>query len=649
MTRRQPETGSERAAGGTTGRIVAVLAGVFVLGVAAQHLAGLVGADAGKLRILAVAAGVAAFAGTLAAATSKRLLPVVASASFGAVSLVTLTLLSILGTVILQGQGREVMLETYGSLNAAIDLLFLGDLFHGFGFSALIGTTAGALVATVARTKRLTLRRLGLIGAHLGCIVVLAGAAVGSIWGIKGRIKMHVDEEQDSFVVQRSDGTTARIPLGFTVRLDAFELLRYEPDYRLSIFEVEKDGEKLVASIDPRSGKAAEKLREHGATLVGYWPDHQMKLEVEPAAAGGRTVAALGLGTRSNGNGRMWILDDGTPGGGRLEGAGIGPLAFVWDAGRAERLLGSAEEGAGPVHVIAIGSERIAVEVGKVYPLPGASGFFRVVSAFGDFVIDPETKQPSERSASPNNPAVHVEIQDGEGSSIGTRWLFANFPSFNHGDGAPGPDMRYGLEGAAVMTSGTLAVGETRQVWTIREGKIAGTRSFAVGSTIEVDGREIDVEALHHEAVASYRHSSRSDEARNPMAEVQVDGESLLVSPGRAVDLGGGLVLALVPRGDDVRDYVSTLTVMGESGPVLTRKVEVNSPLAFGGYSFYQSEYDPRDPSFSGFEVVKDPGIALVYGGLGLLLASVMHVILVVPLVRRIRPMAAGAGPKGGS
>jgi cytochrome c biogenesis protein len=44
------------------------------------------------------------------------------------------------------------------------------------------------------------------------------------------------------------------------------------------------------------------------------------------------------------------------------------------------------------------------------------------------------------------------------------------------------------------------------------------------------------------------------------------------------------------PRGE-VKDWRSTVTVLENGAPVLTRVVMVNHPLAYGGYSFYQTSY----------------------------------------------------------
>lgn len=50
--------------------------------------------------------------------------------------------------------------------------------------------------------------------------------------------------------------------------------------------------------------------------------------------------------------------------------------------------------------------------------------------------------------------------------------------------------------------------------------------------------------------------------------------------------------------------------------------VSVNHPFKYGGYTFYQSGYDPDNPDFSSFQVAKDPGVMIVYAGFILLPAG---------------------------
>jgi cytochrome c biogenesis protein ResB len=57
----------------------------------------------------------------------------------------------------------------------------------------------------------------------------------------------------------------------------------------------------------------------------------------------------------------------------------------------------------------------------------------------------------------------------------------------------------------------------------------------------------------------------------------------------------------------------------------------VNRPLTFKGYTFYQSGYDPNDLSWTSLEVVRDPGVRLVYLGFILLIGGLFTVFYLNP------------------
>jgi hypothetical protein len=69
-----------------------------------------------------------------------------------------------------------------------------------------------------------------------------------------------------------------------------------------------------------------------------------------------------------------------------------------------------------------------------------------------------------------------------------------------------------------------------------------------------------------------------------------------------------------------ISDYISDLQII-ENGKVVTEKsIEVNHPLHFGGYHFYQSSYDAEGHEYSVLSVVSDTGLNLVYAGFAMLL-----------------------------
>lgn len=64
-----------------------------------------------------------------------------------------------------------------------------------------------------------------------------------------------------------------------------------------------------------------------------------------------------------------------------------------------------------------------------------------------------------------------------------------------------------------------------------------------------------------------------------------------------------------------VRDYISNVQVIKDGNIVAEKSIEVNHPLHFGGYHFYQSSYDSLAHGYTVLSVVSDTGLALVYAG----------------------------------
>ncbi|MDP6491292.1 MAG: cytochrome c biogenesis protein ResB, partial [Kiritimatiellia bacterium] len=80
-----------------------------------------------------------------------------------------------------------------------------------------------------------------------------------------------------------------------------------------------------------------------------------------------------------------------------------------------------------------------------------------------------------------------------------------------------------------------------------------------------------------------------------------------------------------------VKDYKSTL-VISEDGVVVRKKtIEVNAPLSYRGYTFYQSGYNPKDPKWTSLQVVRDPGVPIVYAGFGFMILGLIAVFYVCP------------------
>jgi len=69
--------------------------------------------------------------------------------------------------------------------------------------------------------------------------------------------------------------------------------------------------------------------------------------------------------------------------------------------------------------------------------------------------------------------------------------------------------------------------------------------------------------------------------------------------------------------------------------PVRTGTIRVNDYLEHSGYRFFQTNHDPRDPTYSGIGVVYDPGIEMVLTGFYMVMFGTIVVFLIKPLFTR--------------
>ncbi|MFH1729415.1 MAG: cytochrome c biogenesis protein ResB [Pseudomonadota bacterium] len=86
-------------------------------------------------------------------------------------------------------------------------------------------------------------------------------------------------------------------------------------------------------------------------------------------------------------------------------------------------------------------------------------------------------------------------------------------------------------------------------------------------------------------------------------------------------------------RPSRIKDFKSTLVILEDEKEVLRKTIEVNDPLEYKGYRFYQNSYDQESQLWSGLEVVKDPGLWIIYFGFLLLCLGVVFIFYVKPLI----------------
>jgi len=83
------------------------------------------------------------------------------------------------------------------------------------------------------------------------------------------------------------------------------------------------------------------------------------------------------------------------------------------------------------------------------------------------------------------------------------------------------------------------------------------------------------------------------------------------------------------------KDFISKVTILKSGKEIFSKDIQVNAPLNFAGYNFFQSSYDAQDLSWSGLQVVRDPGVPVIYAGFVLLILGLVMIFYVGPLARR--------------
>lgn len=127
---------------------------------------------------------------------------------------------------------------------------------------------------------------------------------------------------------------------------------------------------------------------------------------------------------------------------------------------------------------------------------------------------------------------------------------------------------------------------------------------------------------------------SRSDEPRNPAILVHIkgpQGEEDRWAFARFPDMIHGrdenIKLSYQWAPVRVKEFKSKLAVIEGDKVVLKKTIEVNDPLRYKGYTFYQASYDPEENRWTGLQVVKDPGVGIIYIGFIMLMGGVVQML----------------------
>jgi hypothetical protein len=134
----------------------------------------------------------------------------------------------------------------------------------------------------------------------------------------------------------------------------------------------------------------------------------------------------------------------------------------------------------------------------------------------------------------------------------------------------------------------------------------------------------------------------------NPAVTIEVQQQGLpkeqlmLAKRPSPFFLSSTSALVFEKRQEEKRAYISWVTAR-EASSERKAVVSVNDPMTHNGWTLYQVNYNPNDPTYSGLEAVYDPGVFWVFTGFALICLGVFWMFYVEPRMKKATANAAAA------
>ncbi|MFN3467538.1 MAG: cytochrome c biogenesis protein ResB, partial [Candidatus Brocadiales bacterium] len=285
-------------------------------------------------------------------------------------------------------------------------------------------------------------------------------------------------------------------------------------------------------------------------------------------------------------------------------------------------------------------SQEFQAEVGRSFTWEGYN--LKIL----DFTLDFTQRTKPLREQQPNNPAVQVEMDGPQGKE--SRWVFASYPDWDEMHPTKYKELKLLCEVPQDLSFVTQQVrilqgpNDQRLVAYIKEDKVVESFPWELEKKYNVGGQQIMVSKFYPSFGIKQSVVKRSDELKKPALFVEMDGPKgkatdwvFAEAPQATAYKDGNLFLLYKQMGENIKDWKSKLRIVEGGKTVAEKTIEVNDPLKYGGYTFYQASYDPQNEKLSGLQVARDPGVPLVYFGFFSLCFGIIFIFYIKPLLKR--------------
>lgn len=567
------------------------------------------------------------------------------SVKLAVIIILVLAVSCVLGTVILQQLTPEEYIQRYGvGLTKFFTAVQFTDVFHSYWFAFLLLLLCVNLGSCTIKRWRNTVLQIGFLLTHVSIILIMIGCFIDLQLGEKGGVNVY-EGKSVNYYLRRGD--YKKIPLDFEVHLDDFMIEKHPPKFRLISYVKDKDNQ---APLAVKVGKKyAIKDSNYTVTIKDFYPDAEYTQKpinisgdpVNPAIyvqmSESEDIAAEGW---LFAKGLNWYNDPDSNM--RIE------YFWVDNTSDFEKLTQTVEKGSLP----RLGIDLEERDIHKSYPLEEGAVFAVEGTEYKveikEFALDYMNRTKPLKDQALTNPAVMVEISGPQG--VDSRWSFSKYPDYwDKAHQTKYKDIRVTCK---VPEDFNLASNKIRIVQNqeganaivyIEDDKIVKIVNWEVGKECEIEGSGYQLKVAKFYPSYSVQNEviKKSDTLNNPAVHVEIAGPRGTVNdwilgqtPAKWYP-DNNFALLYEKFGMEIKDFKSKLRVIDKGKTVLSKTIEVNDPLKYDGYVFYQSSYDPEGELYSGLQVTKNPGIVVVYSGFIILCVGVVFIFYIKPFLRR--------------
>ncbi len=578
------------------------------------------------------------------------------SVKLAVIIIIILAVACILGTLILQMRPPEDYVSRYGEGLAKFFLTIqLTDIFHSYWFSFLLVLLCVNLGCCTVKRWRNTVLQIGFLVTHISIIMILVGCVIDMMLGEKGGVNVYEGKSVD-YYLNRAD--YRKIPLNFKVYCDDFIIERHPPKFRLIAFVKNKDLQKVIPA---KVGKKTNIPGSNYAVAVkDYYPDAEYNQEpINTSDEPNNPAIYVQMLDSNHVTAEGWLLakDHNWYNDAERDLK----IEYLWadNDDAYEKLAKAAGKIAKPtLDVIIEGkniSKSVQVEVGKSIQIDGTD----YVVEIKQLALDYAKREAPLKEQSLDNPAVRVEINGPQG--VETRWTFSKYPDYwdkAHQSKYKDVKLTCYVPDDFSESAKRLKIVQNKEgkqtLSYINDGKLISVTDWEIDKSYDIDETDLQLKIVKyfpsHSVKREVVERSVNHEGHNhapgahagtPAILVEIEGPRGTVSDWMLANNppkwypDKNLALLYEQSGMVVKDYKSILRVVDGGETVVTKTIEVNDPLKYKGYVFYQSSYDPEGERYTGLQVTRNPGLIVVYSGFILLCVGVVFIFYVKPFLRR--------------